>query len=314
VKWANQPEPTVITNVFDVTASQLSTEVVPPSAAIAPSASRCGGPQATGLLLAYVATGAQPDPSTDELVGVSFKQPGIFSTNQTLLNDTFTWNTCQEERFQVPLVLQHDPRLRFALCEVVDGKACGQPVFDRTRVVDASVGLDGERVSLFLNSLLGPTNEGVTVEVNGSPLAGLFVSASFAQATTTGLGPWHAGANTVRVTIGQLAPWQAEVELPSKPLDLVVSTPTLSPGGTLSARWNAPWATFTQVVVTPQNDPTTKTNFFSFTSTSQTLTEVFPGFAPAASGAAIQVFVFRRQGSMTVWTTERLEVPVGEGP
>lgn len=295
VRWANAMQPVVLTEPFE---SSFAVEVEPPAAARQPVYSRvCSGERAEGLLLAYLSDGSGADPSRDELVSVSVKQREVFSSLQALYSQAFVWDTCGEPRPLVPLLLQHDPRLRLALC----APDCGEPLLDRTHVVSAQVDL-ADDAAAFSFEVLG--REEVVVEVNGVVLLG------------DDRGAWHEGANAVRVTMGALAPWTAEVVLPPKRLGLQLLEGRLRTGEPFTLSWHAPWASSAWVNAWPLDVPALKVGDPSFVAKGESLEEVFPGFRDARGclrevpRATLQVRARLLDGPFGLSVADSVVVPV----
>ena len=297
VRWANTLVPVVLTQPFD---SEFSVEVDPPAEAREPSFSRvCSGERASGLLLAYLAQSDVADPSRDELVSVSVKPEGVFSSAQAI-GRPFVWDSCAQARPSMPLLLQHDPRLRLALC----APACEEPLFDRTHVVSAEVELDGERATLSFE-VLGQWPE-LTVEVNGVVI----------DPSARERGPWREGANTVRVTAGALTPWTAEVVLPAASLGLELEEDRLRVGAPFTLSWQAPWAASTWVNAWPLDVPLLKVGDPWFTANGESVSDVFPGFLDgrgclrAVPRALLQVRARLMDGPFGLSVVDSLVVPV----
>lgn len=256
VRWANATTTTVLGAPFE---DAFAITVDPPASAR--TAGGCGE-EAKGLLLVYLTSGT-PDPSRDELVSVSEKSRELFGSLQTIYSQPFVWSPCAGQRPLVPILLQHDPRLRLALC----APGCTEPLFDRTHVVKASVELDPDYDS-FSYEILGKWDE-VTLEVNGVVVP----REPLAQAK------WVEGRNRVRITAGSLAPWEAVVVLPPRDLQLtLVDGAPLRTGQPFTLSWSAPWAGSTWVGAYPLDVPVLKVGTPSFSSETETLTDIFPGF------------------------------------
>lgn len=298
VRWAGATEPSVLTEPFD---SAFSVEVSPPAAAREDSFGRvCTGERAAGLLLAYLSESGVPDPSRDELVSVSVKQRGVFSSLQVLYSQPFGWDSCSGPRPLVPLLLQHDPRLQLALC----APDCVEPLIDRTHVVSAELDLTPGS-AWFSVDVLG--QEAVAVEVNGAAVA----------ADDHQRSRWREGLNTVKVTSGTLAPWTAEVVLPSGSLSLDLHEGRLVTGAPFTLEWQAPWALDAWVSLRPLEVPTLKVGDPWFAAEGESLTDTFPGFfdargcARAVGRASVEVRARKVEGPFSISVTESLEVPVG---
>jgi hypothetical protein len=295
VRWENATSPVVLTEPFE---SSFAVEVAPPAGARVPVSSRvCSGERASGLLLAYLAASAAPEPSRDELVSVSVKPREVFSSLQALYSQPFVWDSCAGPRPLVPLLLQHDPRLRLALC----APDCGEPLVDRTHVVSAQVDLEADGATLSFE-VLG--REEVVVEVNGEVLS------------AGERGAWREGVNSVQVTAGALAPWAAEVVLPSKHLALQLQEDRLRTGEPFTLSWRAPWATSAWVNAWPLDVPVLKVGEPSFAANGASLTEVFPGFRDARGclrsvpRASIEVRAKLADGPFGLSVADSLVVPV----
>jgi hypothetical protein len=302
VKWKDLP-PTPITALLDPSMpSAFQVELSPPVSAREPVYSRiCEGDQAEGLLLAYLTDQPSPDPSRDELVGASFKQPEAFAYVQTAYNERFVWSTCAGARYVPPLLLQHDPRLWIALCEVNGALACGKRIFDRTHIAGARLDLDASGAHLSLDRVGRPAS--LTLEVNGVE-------------TTEDKAQWRAGSNTVRVTVAGLAPWEAEVELPAAPLEPRARETSLRAGAEFTLRWTAPWASTAWVNIYPLDVPTLKVGDPFFSATGESLTATFPGFFDGygkprdVPRARVSLRATRVQESFWLSTTEELVLSV----
>lgn len=295
VRWANATTPVVLTQPFD---STFSAEVEPPPSAREPVSSRvCSGARASGLLLAYLVESGAPDPARDELVSVSVKPREVFSSLQALYSQPFVWDTCAGPRPLVPLLLQHDPRLRLALC----APDCGEPLLERTHVVSAQVDLDADGAGLSFEAL---GREEIVVEVNGVVLS------------AGDRGAWNEGVNAVRVTVGALAPWTAEVVLPPQRLGLQLEEGRLRTGAPFTLSWHAPWATSAWVDVRPLDVPALKVGDPSFVANGESLEEVFPGFRDARGclrevpRATLQVRARLMDGPFGLSVADSVVVPV----
>jgi hypothetical protein len=260
VRWANSTEPVVLTPLFG---SEFGVEVDPPASAR--TRGSCGQDRAEGLVLVYLAASDVPDPARDELVSVSQKQRGVFSSLQTIYSQPFAWDLCVAPRPLVPLLLQHDPRLALAGC----APDCDRPLFERTHVVSASLSFTPEGSNLRFE-VLGAWPS-LAIEVNGE---------SFAR-DELDRASWVDGLNTVRITAGDLPPWTAEVVVPSRELQVQLGEASLRVGEPFTLGWTAPWASETWVYAVPLDVPLVKTADPSFEAAGQSITEVFPGFRDA---------------------------------
>jgi len=174
-----------------------------------------GCEHADGLLLAY---------QGDELVAVSDLPEDRFSPSQQYYNQKLRWSSCATAPVMLqPLFLFHDDRLPLALC----GDSCALPLLDRTRIASIDMEASGDgRVTFTPRFVFHPKDLPAVFTVNGRGFTPAVDSAA-----------WHPGANSVRVQLGTLPAWQAEVVLPAAPLAPRVSP--LREGSDFTVEWSS---------------------------------------------------------------------------
>jgi hypothetical protein len=291
MKWKGA-DPQPISAMLDpaVSASFSTPAFEPPLAVRVPSPASPACSTAEGRLLAYEVRqgGTTPDPALDELIGVAFKPQWLFPFQQSGYNEQLTWNSCLPGAGDLmPLQLQHDPRLKLALCDTASEPSltvCGQAALDRTRVhaIDLSVDADGD---VFLSpNLLVLDQEPVTFVVNGRSFAG---TARQLRTTLTSA-PWRAGRNKVEVRQGTQAPWVAEVVLPVHSLNPKLHGEVLREGAAFTASWDeAPWADGYALSSDPIDVPPARVAHPRWSTERTSVTETFPGFRDG-NGAPVQ--------------------------
>jgi hypothetical protein len=307
MRW-NHESPVVVSDLLPLSPTGVRGEhfsllLAPPQSALEPFSGRtCSGTQARGVLLAYLTSSDTPHPETDELVGVSSKDPSVFSSLQRGYDQLLTWSSCPFSRPLMPLQLQHDERLRLTLCDTT----CTQPVFDRTRIAGASLSLGPAGWTLnatFVNA----GYQAASYEINGLATEG----------SGSELAPWHEGPNVVRVQVDDLPAWEAVLTLPALALSPRLAEPTLQVGAPFSLSWDAsPWATNAFVQFRPLEVPILKVGDPFFTTNQTSFTETFPGFHDAGGAlrevprAGVSLEVRQLQNRYGFSLSEEFEVPV----
>ena len=268
----------------------------------------CRADRSEGALLAYLAPkgAVVPNPSSDELLAISAKPAHLFGYLQRAYDQKYTWEMCQSPKAQVlPLPLQRDPRLSLAFCTepVREGRACGQPVMDRTRLLEVSSEAGPSMVSIAPQFVLQPDEGDVTVTVNGV----LVSSEKGRVAIDKGLGPFHPGENTVRIAVGPLPPWEAKLVLPKGNLAPRLRETALRMGEPFTVDWAAnSWADRFVVKLLPLDVPVKRVSEPSYLSDNSFLTEVFRGFDDGYGG-------MRTAPRATLKLTAMTDVPKPEG-
>lgn len=301
MQWGDS-EPVAVTGPLESGASYRA--ILDPPASVRTSSATCRA-TAKGVLLVYLATpGAPLDPRTDELLGASYKPEPYFPYEQTAYNQYISWDDCTTASKQLlPLLLQRDPRIGLARCtdRQLTTDTCPTKLLDRTRISKASLQVSPTGTLLSPSFLYRPPNTPVRYDVNGQR-----VGDDFWQLSTTGLGPWKAGRNTLSITIEGYAPWTAVVVLPRTPLEPKLET-TLKAGTDFTLRWNrATWATSYLVAFAPLDIPPRRQFDPRWTSTEPTLTARFDGFLDGNSApiyaprTSIYLSASRSQGASGV--------------
>lgn len=309
---------------------QAITEVIDPAVSTSFTSAPFSCRRAEATLLAYsLRPGATtPDPTLDELIGVAFKPSWLFPYQQSAYNQRLTERSCAAGGELLPMQLQHDPRLRLALCDTADSRSalvCGQAPLDRTRVHAISLSVDEDgRVFLAPNFVVF-VDEPVEYRINGAA----FPASAGQLDSRLAAGLWRAGRNTVEIRQGSLPPWSAEVVLPMRSLHPRLHEAGLRAGAPFTMSWDAaPWAQAYRVTSAPLEVNAGRVAFPSWWTEQPSLNETFPGFrngngdplsaeraelmvTVAAATAGVGEFApFHSSGGYSVSWTEQLEVAV----
>lgn len=254
--------------------------------------SRCGA-SASGVL--FVLSGGLSD---GVIVGAS---AGGWLTDFDL-----DYNDCGERTRGNSFVLQRDLRYEHARCLALSGRCVDtSPV----RVTQGALRIDDFGISLESNLGFADANGTVSLEVNGVVVPDL-------RTSTVPRELFKEGKNRITVRMGQHAPWEANVVLPTGVLSPRVSS-ALSLGKRFSVVFDAaPWATSYRVDLYPVDAPWTRAVYPSFSSPTSPIAGTFDGFPSGTGGrvvgtrASVRLMATRTDGKLTLSQQTSFEAPI----
>lgn len=277
------------------TSTELQARLAPPSQVL--TQSRCGA-GASGVL--FVLSGGLTD---GVIVGAS---AGGWLTDFDL-----EYSECGVSTRGNSFVLQRDARFENARCLALSGLGANRSCVDTSpvRVTQGALRIDDFGISVESNLGFADANTTVSLEVNG-------VVVPERRTSTVPRELFKEGKNRITVRMGQHAPWEANVVLPTGVLSPRVSS-ALSLGKPFSVVFDAaPWATSYRVDLYPVDAPWTRAIYPSFSSPTSPIAGTFDGFPDGRGGrvtgtrASVRLMATRTDGKLTLSQQTSLEAPI----